>query len=77
MLNSKLVNTLSEYFKAQLEKHRMNASIMLNNPQGIPEHTDWMESVEKEIEKMAEYDEKLEMVHKHLKDYTKTGNESI
>ena len=42
MLNSKLVNTLSEYFKAQLEKHRMNASIMLNNPQGIPEHTDWM-----------------------------------
>ena len=39
MLNSKLVNTLSEYF-TQLEKHRMNASIMLNNPQGIPEHTD-------------------------------------
>ena len=67
MLNDKLVNTLKDYFTAQLQKHRMNATIMLNNPQGIPEHTDWMESVEKEIEKMAEYDEKLHMVAKYLK----------
>ncbi len=67
MLNDKLVNTLKDYFTAQLQKHRMNATIMLNNPQGIPEHTDWMESVEKEIEKMAEYDEKLHMVAKYLR----------
>ena len=49
MLDDKLVNTLTNYFQAQLDKHRMNASIMLNNPRGIPEHTDWMESIEKEI----------------------------
>ena len=66
MLDNKLVNTLTNYFQAQLDKHRMNASIMLNNPRGIPEHTDWMESIEKEIEKMAEYDEKLTMVTKYL-----------
>ena len=67
MLNDKLVNTLKDYFIAQLQKHRMNATIMLNTPQAIPEHTDWMQSIEKEIEKMAEYDEKLHMVAKYLK----------
>ena len=72
-----IINTLEDYFKSQLNKHKTNAKIMLSKPQSIPEHTDWIESIEKEIEKMAEYDEKLEMVHKHLKDYTKTGNESI
>ena len=45
-----IINTLEDYFKSQLNKHKTNAKIMLNKPQSIPEHTDWIESIEKEIE---------------------------
>jgi hypothetical protein len=39
---------------------------MLNNPIAIPEHTDIMDAVEKELSIIAEYDDKLEMLNKYF-----------
>ena len=49
-------------FKAQIQKHRVNVENMLNNSVGIGEHGDIMEEVEKELEKMSSYHDKLEML---------------
>ena len=38
----------------------MNVRIMLNNPMGIHEHTDFMSAVELELGYIAEYKDKLE-----------------
>ena len=44
----------------------MNVEIMLQNPMGIHDHTDWMDAVEKELAHMAEYEDKLEVLEKHF-----------
>jgi hypothetical protein len=47
------------HFNSQVEKHRMNVNILLENPRAIPEHTDFSEAVEKELEQMAHYKDLL------------------
>lgn len=62
-----LLSTLQAYFEAQVQKHKMNVEIMLNNPMAIHDHTDWMAAVEAEIAQIAEYEDKLEVVKRFAK----------
>ena len=54
------------HFKAHIEKHRINVENYLRNGVGVAEHPDIMESIEKELEQIAEYDDKLEMLQKYF-----------
>ena len=54
------------HFKAHIEKHRMNIENLLNNSVGVAEHPDIMDSIEKELAIIAEYDDKLEMLKKYF-----------
>ena len=54
------------HFKAHIEKHRMNVENLLNNSVGVAEHPDLMDSIEKELAIIAEYDDKLEMLNKYF-----------
>tara|TARA_Y100000992_G_scaffold199807_1_gene136125 strand:- start:27 stop:275 length:249 start_codon:yes stop_codon:yes gene_type:complete len=54
------------HFKAHIEKHRMNVENLLNNSVGVAEHPDVMDSIEKELAIIAEYDDKLEMLNKYF-----------
>ena len=60
-----ILKTLEAHFQAHIDKHVMNVEIMLENPMGIPEHTDFMESIEAELAHIAEYEDKLEAL-KHF-----------
>jgi hypothetical protein len=44
----------------------MNVEVMLNNPTAIPEHSDIMEAIEKEVARMAEYQDKLEIMERYF-----------
>jgi len=61
-LRDDLLKASKKHFEAQVEKHRVNVENMLNNSVGVGEHPDIMESVEAELEKMASYHDKLEML---------------
>jgi hypothetical protein len=65
-MRDQLITTLQAQFSAQIQTHRMNVEIMLNNPMAIHDHTDWMAAVEAEIAQIAEYEDKLEVVLKHF-----------
>jgi hypothetical protein len=39
---------------------------MLSNPTAIPEHTDIMEAIEIELTKMAEYQDRLDMLDQYF-----------
>ena len=56
------------HFKAHIEKHRINVENLLNNPAGVAEHPDIMETIEKELEIIAEYDDKLSVLAKYFKE---------
>jgi len=55
------------YMQAQAGKHKMNIDVLLDNNVGLAEHPDIMETIENELEKMAEYHDKYEMLEKYFK----------
>jgi len=54
------------HFQAHVEKHRINVENLLNNTVGVAEHPDILDTVEKELEIIAEYDDKLEILDKYF-----------
>ena len=65
-MRDELIKASRIHFKAHIEKHRMNVENLLNNSVGVAEHPDLMDSIEKELAIIAEYDDKLEMLNKYF-----------
>ena len=65
-MRQQLLNAARTYFISNIEKHRMNVEVMLNNPIAIHDHTDWMTAMEAEIAQIAEYEDKLEVINKYF-----------
>ena len=61
-----LIKASELHFKAHIEKHRINVENLLENGVGVAEHSDIMETIEKELEIMAEYDDKLSILNKYF-----------
>jgi hypothetical protein len=67
-MRKELLDALRLHFSAHVLKHKMNVEVMLKNPTALPEHTDLMDAMEKEIDLIAEYMDKLEVLDKHFND---------
>ncbi len=67
-MRKELIDALRVHFSAHVLKHKMNVEVMLKNPTALPDHTDLMDAMEKEIEIIAEYMDKLEVLDKHFND---------
>jgi hypothetical protein len=65
-MRKEILNASRLHFESHIEKHRINIETMLHNPIAIPEHTDIMDAIEKELGIIAEYDDKLEMLKKYF-----------
>ena len=71
-LRDDLIRASKLQFEALIEKHRMNVEVLLENGVGVAEHPDVMETIEKELAIIAEYDDKLSVLKKYIKDYKDT-----
>ena len=65
-MRQQLIEASKEHFLSHIAKHRMNIEVILNNPTAIHEHSDIMEAIEREVEKMAEYQDKLEIMERYF-----------
>lgn len=63
-LRKEMLNALVRNAEGGLAKHKANVEIYLENPVGIGEHSDVMESIEVELDKMATYQERLDILGK-------------
>ena len=61
-----LIQASRLHFEAHIEKHRINVENLLDNGVGVAEHPDIMDTIEKELEIMAEYDDKLSILNKYF-----------
>ena len=61
-----LIEASMKYFEAQIAKHKVNIEVLMENGVGVAEHSDMMETIEKELEIMAEYEDKLAVLKKHF-----------
>ena len=66
-MRNDLIRASELHFKAHIEKHRMNIEVLLNMPTAIPGHMDVMDAIEKELDEMAAYADKLEMLTTYFK----------
>jgi len=65
-MRTDLIKASELHFKAHIEKHRINIENLLEKGVGVAEHPDIMDTIEKELEIMAEYDDKLSVLNKYF-----------
>jgi|TARA_R110001592_G_C12561326_1_gene691227 hypothetical protein len=63
-----LINASKLHFRAHIEKHRINVETLLEKGVGVAEHGDIMDTIEKELGIIAEYDDKLNILNKYFDD---------
>ena len=64
--SSQIVNTLLAHADGNIQKHVTNIKILMSNGVGVAEHPDHLETIEKELKVIAEYDDQLEMLKKYF-----------
>ena len=66
MAEYSIVKALKKKLEGDIEKSKVNISVYLNQSVGIGEHIDIVETVEKELTKLAEAEDKLETLIKNF-----------
>ena len=61
-----LYKALESYLTGNIEKHRVNILLQVDNPVGVAEHSDHVETIEKELGVIAEYEDKLQVLRKYF-----------
>ena len=66
-MRAQIIEALQEHAKGHIAKHKANVEVLLQNPAGVAEHPDVVETIEKELEIMAKYDDQLHILDKYFK----------
>ena len=61
-----LIEASMKYFEAQIAKHKVNIDVLMENGVGVAEHPDIMDTIEKELAIIAEYEDKLAVLKKYF-----------
>jgi hypothetical protein len=67
-MRKEILIALRDHAIAHINKHKVNVEIYLNNPVGVGEHSDIMDTIEKELEQMAKYNDQLEIINTYFKE---------
>lgn len=67
-----MISNLKTYYVGMMAKHKANVSVYLNNPAGIGEHNDIIESIDKELESLASAWDKHEILNKFFDEKNKS-----
>jgi hypothetical protein len=62
------MNALYLSSKGELEKRKANIKVYLNNPVGIGEHSDITNTIQLELDKMIEADDRINIITKYFDD---------
>ena len=65
-MREEIIKASKMHFEAHIEKLRINVENILHNSVGVAEHPDIMDTIEKELEIMAEYNDKLSILNKYF-----------
>lgn len=67
-LSAQLIKAARMHAEAEIQLHKTNISVYLNNSVGIGEHSDIVEAIQGELDKMASANDRLEMLDKYFND---------
>ena len=61
-----MIEALELHARGHIKKHTMNVEVYLKNAVGVGEHPDVTETIEKELELIAKYDDQLNIIKKYI-----------
>jgi hypothetical protein len=61
-----ILNALKNHYVAKIQLHKANIEIFLENPNGVGDHPDVVETVSGEVMAIAEYEDAIQVLDKHF-----------
>ena len=65
-LKEQLVKAARMHAEGELERAKTNIMVYMNNATGIGEHSDIVEAIQEELDKMSGANDRLEMLEKYF-----------
>lgn len=66
LYRNNILKALKKHYEAQIEFHKVNVDILLDNVVAVAEHPDVMATIDNEIGKISEWEEKLQILNKYF-----------
>ena len=66
MLKEQMINAAKLHAEAEILLHKTNINVYMEKVVGIGEHSDIIETIQKELDAMATADDRLEMLNKYF-----------
>ncbi len=66
-MREKLKKAIIAHANGEIQVHLANVDVYLNNPVGIGEHSDVTDAIQCELDKIARYDDQIEVIKKYVK----------
>ena len=66
MLKEVMINAAKKHAEAEIDLHKANIEVYMQQVVGIGEHSDIIETIQKELDKMATAHDRLEMLNKYF-----------
>lgn len=65
-LKQQMVNAAMKHAEAELELHKTNIEVYMQKVVGIGEHSDIIETIQKELDAMAAAQDRMDMLEKYF-----------
>ena len=65
-MREQLVKAARMHAEGELERAKTNIMVYMNNATGIGEHSDIVEAIQEELDKMAHAEDRIEMLEKYF-----------
>ena len=69
-MKEQLVRSLLAHAHGEIEYHKANVRVYLDNPVGIGEHPDVMGAITEELDKIARYHDQVEVLERYFTKWT-------
>lgn len=66
-MENEILNAVKKHAEGHIAKHKANVNILIKKNVGVAEHPDVIETIEKELDMIAKYNDQLEMLKKYFK----------
>ena len=66
-MKPELIKSLLSHAQGEIAYHKANVHVYLNNPVGIGEHPDVMGAITDEIDKIARYQDQVDVIERYFK----------
>jgi len=65
-MRDQLIKALLAHANGEIQKHKANIEVFFNNPVGVGDHPDVLETIQVEIDAIAKYHDQVEVLNKYF-----------